>query len=218
MIFGKIEYLNLLPFHVYMKRFNRHSQSAHVMRYKAGVPSQINRAFERRAIDAAFISSIASKRCRCLDLGIAAKKEVRSVLVIPGLDQQDTASATSNILAQVLGTHGQVLIGDKALKYYLQHPNTEAVDLAKLWYAEHQLPFVFARLCYHGKKKHYHSLAKGFLRKQHKIPRYILEEASKRTGISTNDILSYLTLIHYRLDPHALLSLKRFFRLAKQSH
>ncbi len=215
MIFGKIEYLNLLPFHVFIKRYNRHAQSAHAMRYRSGVPSQINRAFARKTIDAAFISSIASKRCRCLNLGIAAKKEVKSVLVVPGEQGVDTASATSNVLARVLNAQGQVIIGDKALKYYLEHPQNAPIDLARLWYENHHLPFVFARLCYHGKKSRYTALSRQFLRTKHKIPHYILEAAASRTGIPRSEILAYLDLIHYRLDPHALLSLKRFFRLSR---
>jgi len=76
------------------------------------------------------------------------------------------------------------------------------------------LPFVFARLCYHGHSKHYRSLARQFLRTSHKIPQYLLEASSKKTQISKADILEYLQLIEYRLDAHALLSLKRFLRLA----
>lgn len=213
MIFGKIEYLNLLPFHVFMKRYIQSSQQSHTLQYKAGVPSEINKAFKARRIDAAFISSIASRRCKCLDLGILARKEVRSVLLIPGKVQDDKASASSNVLAKVLDLKGQVIIGDKALKYYLENKE-EAIDLAKLWYEKQKLPFVFARLCYHSNTKNYKRLSKAFLRSEHKIPQYILKKASKKTEIDQKDILSYLKLIEYRLDPHAKLSLKRFLRLS----
>jgi chorismate dehydratase len=213
MIFGKIEYLNLLPFHVFMKRYIQSAQQSHTLQYKAGVPSEINRAFKARRIDAAFISSIASRRCRCLDLGILARKEVRSVLLLPGKARDDNESATSNVLAKVLNLQGQVLIGDKALKHYLQHDD-DAVDLAALWYERQKLPFVFARLCYHSDTKRYKKLSKAFLRSSHKIPQYILQKASARTQIDSKDILEYLTLIEYRLDPHAKLALKRFLRLA----
>ncbi|MCK4875310.1 MAG: hypothetical protein KAS26_05630, partial [Sulfurimonas sp.] len=121
MVFGKIEYLNLLPFHVFMKRFTKSSQQSMSMHYQRGVPSKINEKFLSRRIDAAFISSISAKKYQNVDLGIIAKKEVLSVLVIPHVkDISDTESATSNVLAKVLDIKGEVLIGDKALKYYLQ--------------------------------------------------------------------------------------------------
>ncbi len=213
MIFGKIEYLNLLPFHVFMKRYVRSSQQSHSLHYKRGVPAQINKQFHSRQIDAAFISSVTSAKCRCLDLGILARKEVRSVLLLPGKNRDDNESATSNVLAKVLGLKGKVIIGDKALKYYLQHEDS-GIDLAKLWYEKQGLPFVFARFCYHGKKRTYQKLSKTFTKKPYKIPQYILKKASLNTGIDTNDILDYLNFIEYRLDPHALLSLKRFLHLA----
>ena len=213
MIFGKIEYLNLLPFHVFMKRYVRSSQKQHSLHYKRGVPSQINEAFKKRRVDAAFISSIASRKCKCLDLGIISRKEVQSVLLIPGQDSRDIESATSNVLAKVLGLQGQVIIGDKALKHYLQNKDDGAVDLAKLWYQKQGLPFVFARFCYHGHSKKHKTLSHKFLRTPHKIPQYILDASSKKTQIDKKDILKYLKLIEYKLDPHALLSLKRFIRL-----
>ncbi len=215
MIFGKIEYLNLLPFHVFMKRYIQSAQQSHTLQYKAGVPAEINRAFKARRIDAAFISSIASRRCKCLDLGILARKEVRSVLLLPGKAQDDNESATSNVLAKVLKLQGQVLIGDKALKHYLEHDD-DAIDLAALWYKRQKLPFVFARLCYHSDSKKYKKLSKAFLRSSHRIPQYILQKASVRTQIDPQDILEYLTLIEYRLDPHAKLALKRFLRLSSK--
>ena len=214
MIFGKIEYLNLLPFHVFMKRYTKSSQQRHSLHYKRGVPSQINEAFRTRRVDAAFISSIASRRCKCLDLGILSRKEVKSVLLIPGKSKNDAESATSNVLAKVLKREGEVVIGDKALRHYLSKKNDGAVDLAKLWYEEQKLPFVFARLCYHGKAGKYKKLSQKFLEKQHKIPQYILERSSQKTQIDKKDILEYLELIEYKLDPHALLSLRRFLRLS----
>lgn len=214
MIFGKIEYLNLLPFHVFMKRYVRSSQQRQSLHYKRGVPAQINKAFKTRRVDAAFISSIASRRCKCLDLGIISRKEVKSVLLIPGQDKADTASATSNVLAKVLGLEGRVIIGDKALRHYLKEVEDESVDLAKLWYERQGLPFVFARLCYHGKSKQYQILANRFIRTSPKIPQYILADSAQKTGVSKQEILNYLKLIDYRLDPYAKLSLKRFLHLS----
>ncbi|HIC43524.1 MAG TPA: hypothetical protein EYO73_04285 [Sulfurimonas sp.] len=216
MIFGKIEYLNLLPFDIFMKRHTRSSQQLQSIHYKRGVPSSINKAFKTRRVNAAFISSIASSRCHCLDLGISAKKEVKSVLLIPGKNQIDNESATSNVLARVLGLEGEVIIGDKALKYYLQDNKNEAIDLSQRWFEKQKLPFVFARLCYHGKSTKYKKMSQKFLHTPKKIPQYILNISSRKTGISNKEILKYLQLIEYKLDPHAILSLKRFLRLAKK--
>ena len=215
MIFGKIEYLNLLPFHVFMKRYARSSQQSHALHYKRGVPSQINKAFKAKKVDAAFISSIHSKKCKCLNLGILARKEVKSVLVLPRAVSDDTESATSNILAKVLNVKGKVIIGDKALKHYL-NSDEKGIDLAKVWYEEHNLPFVFARLCYHKDGRFYKKLSQKFLQTSHKIPQYILEKASKNTDIDKKDILDYLELIEYKIDAHASLSLKKFLRLANK--
>lgn len=213
MIFGKIEYLNLLPFHVFMKRYARSSQQRHILNYKRGVPSAINKSFKTRRIDAAFISSISSKNCKCTNLGILARKEVKSVLVLPGKHKNDNESATSNVLARVLRQEGEVIIGDKALKHFL-NSDDGAIDLAKLWYQEHKLPFVFARLCYHGNTKYYHKLSNKFLSSPQKIPFYLLQKASSSTDIKASDILDYLQLIEYKIDSRAELSLKRFLHLA----
>ena len=103
MVFGKIEYLNLLPFHVFMKRFTKSSQEKMSMHYKRGVPSNVNEKFINRRVDAAFISSINAKKFQNVELGIIAKKEVLSVLVIPNTAEAiDLESATSNVLCNLL--------------------------------------------------------------------------------------------------------------------
>ena len=76
MIFGKIDYLNLLPFHLFLKRFASTTRHQMSVNYKKGVPSKINEDFLNRRVDAAFISSIKARRCRKTRLGIIAKKEV----------------------------------------------------------------------------------------------------------------------------------------------
>jgi len=212
-VFGKIDYLNLLPFYVFMKRYaktTRHQMSLH---YKRGVPSKINRDFSARRVDAAFISSITAKRERSVNLGIVARKEVLSVLLIPG-DRAlpDSASATSNVLADILGLRGEVVIGDKALALYLG--GSEAIDLAGRWHERYGLPFVFALLCYHNHEQAMQALAKNFLRKKQKIPRYLLLRAAERTGIAPNDILHYLAFISYHVDKKAHKGLKKFWQLA----
>ncbi len=215
MVFGKIEYLNLLPFHIFMKRFTKSTQQSMSMRYKGGVPSKINHKFASRRVDAAFISSIHAKKYHHVNLGIIAKKEVLSVLVIPNdTNTNDNESATSNVLAKILHIKGEVLIGDKALKYYLQ--NKPFIDLAQKWNEKYHTPFVFALLCYHKDKKIYTKIEKMFLKQKVKIPHYILEEASKRTTIAKKDILHYLNYISYTLDTKALLGLKKFYKEVKK--
>jgi len=215
MVFGKIEYLNLLPFHVFMKRFNRSLQQNKMMEYKKNVPSAINKRFVQRKVDAAFISSIKAQRHRHAKLGIIARKEVVSVLVVPGQTyKKDTASATSNMLAQVLGLTGEVIIGDRALKYALA--NNDYLDLADIWHQRTGLPFVFALLCYHKETSKIKKIEKNFGNARVKLPRYILENASQKTGVAPTDITEYLTNISYKLDKKASLGLKRFYRALQQ--
>ena len=214
MVFGKIEYLNLLPFYVFMKRYaktTRHHMSLH---YKKGVPSKINRDFAAHRVDAAFISSVAARRCRYASLGIVARNEVLSVLLIPGETMvNDKASETSNALARILGLKGEVVIGDNALRLYLQ--GVEAVDLAKLWHEKYRLPFVFALLCHHNHHEAMEKLSRAFVRRKNRIPQYMLQQASRRTGIAPKDILHYLDYISYEIDTKAQMGLKKFWRLAE---
>ena len=213
MVFGKIEYLNLLPFHVFMKRFIQNSASKMSMEYKKSVPAKINSAFLSRRVDAAFISSIAAQKSQHIGLGIIAKRSVKSVLVIPkNATKKDAESASSNILAQILGVEGEVLIGDKALRYALQ--NSDYIDLAQMWYEREKLPFVFALLCYHKDEKLYKRVEKEFLKRRVKIPQYILEKAALRTAVEKHDILEYLKLISYKLDKKAKKGLKKFYKLS----
>jgi chorismate dehydratase len=215
MVFGKIEYLNLLPFHIFMKRFSKSSQESMSMEYKRSVPARINAAFHARRVDAAFISSISAKKSAHVGLGIIAKKSVKSVLVIPNRESKsDKESASSNVLAKVLNVSGEVLIGDKALRYALKNDNY--IDLAKLWHERYKLPFVFALLCYHKDKKRYKKIEQEFLKRRVKIPQYILKNASMRTGISKRDILEYLELISYELDSKAKLGLAMFYKEARR--
>ena len=215
MIFGKIEYLNLLPFHIFMKRFIRSSSAKMSMEYKRGVPTAINYAFHKRRVDAAFISSISAKKSKRVNLGIVAKKSVKSVLIIPSKkDAQDKDSASSNILAKLLGFEGEVLIGDKALRYALSHD--DFIDLALEWHKRTALPFVFALLCYHKEREIYENIAQEFLKQRIKIPYYILQNASRRTEIQAKDILEYLKLISYKVDANAKRGLAKFYKEAKR--
>ena len=111
MIFGKIDFLNLLPFHVFMKRYAKTLKVHQSLNYHKGVPSALNQSFAKRRIDAAFISSITARDCTHFNVGIVAKKSVLSVLSLPSnIHKNDTDSATSNLLAQILDIDGKVLI------------------------------------------------------------------------------------------------------------
>lgn len=214
LVFGKIEYLNLLPFHVFMKRFTKSSQQSMSMYYRRGVPAVINKKFLSRIVDAAFISSIHAKKYKHVNLGIIAKKEVLSVIVVPDMQNEaDIESASSNVLAQILDIKGKVLIGDKALKHYLQ--KKPYIDLASEWNSKYKLPFVFALLCYHKDQQLYKSIERQFLKQRVKIPQYLLTEASSRTEISKKDILNYLSYISYDLDTKAQKGLSLFYKNVK---
>lgn len=167
-------------------------------------------------MDSAFISSIASRNEKRLNLGIVAKKDVQSVILIPGKAKDDFQSDTSNALAKVLNLEGEVLIGDKALKYFHENQNSEFIDLAKTWNEKYKLPFVFATLCYSKNGKILNKIIKGFNKKHIKIPQYILNSYSKRSGISNKNILEYLKKIDYEINIKEKQALKKFLKLAKE--
>lgn len=175
---------------------------------KRAVPSAINKSFKRKIIHAAFISSVESRKCKCTDLGIIAHQKVYSVLLLEGKNQTDPASATSNQLAKVLDLQGRVLIGDAALKHYLD--GGEGIDLAEAWYDKTGLPFVFARLCYNKHGKSIEKLAHSFSHSKVKIPQYILKREAKKRGITPKQLTWYLEYIHYEMDWKAKRSLKLF--------
>ncbi len=215
MIFAKIDFINLLPFHVYIKKSIRSNQIKSIIHYKKSYPADINKKFKKREVDSAFISSIASIGEKRLNLGIIAKKDVLSVILIPGESQDDFQSETSNALAKILDLKGKVLIGDKALKYFHENPNTDFIDLAQAWNEKYNLPFVFATLCYSKNKKMLENIIKGFNKKYIKIPQYILNSYSKRSGISKKHILEYLKKIDYEINIQEKRALKKFFKLTK---
>jgi chorismate dehydratase len=212
-IFGKIDYINLAPFHVYLKRHIKNSQLKQSIEYKKSYPSDLNKKFKQRQIDAAFISSIESRRGNfcCLDAGIVAKKEIWSVLVKRGHYKADSHSATSNALAKILDIEGEVVIGDRALKLYCENPD-QYVDLADVWYKKHKKPFVFARFCMVRNRLFYSRLILNFLKTNVKIPQYILHRYVKRSGIRCKDIKAYLKLVSYNIDNRSAQSLKRFLK------
>ncbi len=208
MLFGSISYLNLLPFQVFLKRYISDTASKMSFRYKRAVPSQINKALKRREINAAFISSIESKKCKCTDLGIIADQKVYSVLLLEGENESDPASATSNRLAKILNLQGKVLIGDAALKYYLN--GGEGLDLAEAWHEKTGLPFVFARLCYNQHGRAIEKLAKRFVKTKVKIPQYILKREAKKRDITAKQLTWYLEQIYYTMKYKEKRSLNKF--------
>ena len=208
MLFGSISYLNLLPFQLFLKRHLRSDAAKMAFRYKRAVPSQINASLRRGEVNAAFISSIHSPRFHCTDLGIIADKKVYSVFVLPEEESTDPASATSNRLAKILDLHGRVLIGDAALKYYLD--GGEGIDLAEAWHQQTGLPFVFARLCYNKHGKAIERLAHTFAKSKVKIPQYILKREAKQRGVTPKQLTWYLEHIFYEMDWKAKRSLKLF--------
>ncbi|MCH9814617.1 MAG: menaquinone via futalosine step 1 [Epsilonproteobacteria bacterium] len=213
MLFGKIDYINLAPFHVFLKRYIRSTRFKQSIEYKKSFPSDLNCKFKSRRIDAAFISSIQSRRgnFRCLNAGIVAKNEIRSVLVKKGSYKADSHSATSNALAKVLEIEGEVTIGDKALKLYLEDPDGY-VDLAKVWFEKHRMPFVFARFCMVRHDQYYEKLITRFLRTKVKIPRYMLSRYAQKSDISSHEIREYLKLVSYNINTKSAKSLKRFLK------
>ena len=195
---GHIDYLNLLPFYQFLKK--KH------IKIKKGVPSTINEMFEKRKIDAAFISSVKSKNKKCFDIGIIANKKVKTVLVCPGKGL-DSESATSNILAEILNIKGKVIIGDKAFR------EKNCIDLAKEWHQKHKLPFVFARFCVNKNYEKYEKLINEFLQKKQKIPYVTLKKYASSLGISYKEAKEYLDkIIYYKMGWREKKSLKMFLR------
>jgi len=215
MIIAKIDYINLLPFMVFLKSHIKSDIQKSIINAKKSYPSKINKEFKNRRANAAFISSIASKNCQCEKLGIVSFKEVLSVLAINDGYQRDTESSTSNELARILKVNKQVIIGDKALKYYFHTNDMNADDLSLLWYKKYGLPFVFARFCYNSHPKFYKNLAKVFLNSHIKIPYYIKMNYAQTRNITPKQIDFYLSKIHYKIDHKADISLKKFFSATK---
>lgn len=220
MIFSKIDFINLLPFHIYIKKNIKSNQLKSSIEYKKSYPSIITNNFKKRKVHSAFISSIGSRNEKFLDFGIIARKEVDSVLILPNKKRKDDfQSKTSNALAKVLELNGEVIIGDKALKFFIENKNNKdekIIDLAKFWQDKYKLPFVFATLCYNKYEKRLKNLTKNFDKKKIKIPQYILEIYSKRSGISKNEIVKYLTKIDYDIGYKERRALKLFLKLTKE--
>lgn len=197
-----------------MKRELKRSSERGSFFNKKGVPSKINRDLKMGRIDAAFISSIASRKRRCVDLGIVAKREVKSVFVLPEESfTPDPASETSNALAKILKVQGRVIIGDEGLREYYR--DRGAIDLAKLWNEKTSLPFPFARLCCNRRFKRLQRISKRFEKSSKKIPMYILKQYEKKTQIEKEKIVDYLSFISYSYSKKEKLALKKFLNYVR---
>ncbi|WP_417327866.1 MqnA/MqnD/SBP family protein [Halarcobacter sp.] len=215
MLFAKIDFINLLPFHVFIKKNIKSNQVKAIIEYKKSYPSVINKKFKKRKVDSAFISSIASRGEKRLDFGIIARADVQSVILIPGEEKEDYQSETSNALAKVLDLKGKVLIGDKALKYFHDSEDKNFIDLALAWQDKYNLPFVFATLCFNKNERYLKKVTRRFNKRKIYIPQYILESYSERSGISKEAILEYLKRIDYDIGIKEKRAIKKFLQLTK---
>lgn len=220
MRFGKIEYLNLLPFDVFVKKYPTSSSFKKFLQLKKSYPSKLNGDFLHKRIDAGFISSIAAyfptRLHHITKAGIIARGAVWSVIAIPQESGEDYQSASSNALAKVLHIKGRILIGDRALRYKLNDGVYQ--DLGQEWWKKYHLGFTFGRLCYNAHRDFYEKLASNFIRKRIKIPRYILIQNALRTEISPHDIKAYLTHIHYNITKKEEIALQRFYTALRLNH
>ena len=212
---GKIGYLNLLPFYIFLKRYSYQTLQKGI----EGVPSQINFKFTKKQVDFAFISSVKAQKCFS-KLGIIASDEVLSVLVdTSSASSNDSDSETSNKLATILNINGRVIIGDKALKLYFgtnKDNLNNLVDLSKEWKKRFNLPFVFAKLCTHKYSKSFKIIEKKFFKTYIFIPNYELEKYSKKLNLSKKQIKYYLTKIDYKCNHKTRKSLKLFYKFLRK--
>ncbi len=214
MRFGKIDYLNLAPFEVFIKSYPATSGFKKFIISHKSYPSRLNKDFLLGRIDAGFISSIAGYSSHLKNSatmsGIISKGAVWSVIVMPKTPKEDIQSATSNALCKVLGLEGEVLIGDRALQ--ARYQGEKHLDLGEEWLRREGLPFVFGRFCFRSHRELYEDISHRFNRAKIKIPRYILMQYSKNLHLPPQYILEYLKHIYYKIGPKELLGLKRFYR------
>ena len=219
MLFGKIDYLNLLPFHVFLKRYPLSNQAKKSIEFKKGTPAKLCQALNKRQIDAAIISSIESKnpKYKKLNLGICSKGAVKSVLVRKNSEKKlDPASKSSYMLSKILKLDGEVIIGDEALRQYLKDGGDKFYDMGEIWYQKTGLPFVFGLFCCSKNQNLYKKIINQFLKQKIKIPKYILNEYAKSRNISASLILWYLEHISYSVNNKEKRALKKFIHLAKK--
>ena len=210
MRFGKISYLNLVPFDIFIKRYPTTSAFKAFLNHHKSYPAKLNKEFLFKRIDAGFISSIAGMRAQKTNSGIVANGAVWSVIVLPKATKSDYQSASSNALARILGVKGEVLIGDRALRYKLN--GGKYIDLGLAWWEKHHLPFVFGLLCFNKHGDFYKRISAHFNAKRIYIPQYLLEIYARNSSVAKRDILEYLAHIHYQITPKGKIALSRFYR------
>lgn len=219
MIFGKIDYLNLLPFHVFLKSYPLQNSFKKSIEFKKGVPSKLCKELYYRRIDAAVISSIESRRVKykTLNFGICSKGGVKSVLVRKNSTKKlDPDSMTSNMLSKILDLNGEIIIGDKALKAYLKEGSDKFYDMGEIWQKKTHLPFVFGHFTYIQNKKSYSKLVKKFIKTKVKIPNFILNKYAKSRGFTPKEVLWYLKFITYKITQKEKKALKIFYAKARR--
>ncbi|MCI2235325.1 MULTISPECIES: MqnA/MqnD/SBP family protein [Helicobacter] len=218
MRFGKIDYLNLLPFEVFIRAYPTPSQFMLCYKKRKSYPARLNKEFLFGYIDAGFVSSITAlgkSNFFASKIGIVARKKVLSVICLKEEEGSDYQSATSNALLKVLGLKGRVLIGDRALIEVLKQQKEareDYIDMGEYWVSRQGLPFVFGRLCVRKDLTFFKKIIQAFKQKSIKIPYYILEEASLKTGVSKKQILEYLKVLSYEIDKKANFGMQRFYR------
>lgn len=204
--FGKIDYLNLLPFDFFIKS-SRYSYIKRVV--TKSHPADITELFLKKKVNAAFISSIKSRGEKCLNAGIVADGEVMSVFVCEGENEDDSESKSSNMLKKILKLKGKVTIGNKALqRYYKDKDNCK--DLAYEWKKQTGLPFVFATFCINSNEKYYKKIIKRFLKQKTKIPYYIKKREALKLDLPLELVELYLSKISYHVGNQEKKSLKIF--------
>ena len=208
MKFGLPSYLNVLPLALFVKKSRLSAAQKAAISKAAKVPSALNKALLKGKLNGALSSSIASAapRYKRLNLGICAYKKVNSVLVKKNSSAKaDSASASSNALASVLGFKAEVLIGDRALKALFDEPDNY-IDLASTWYKSTHLPFTFGHFaCHKNSLAKYQRFFAPFLKesntasKRLKIPFILAQKEAEKRGISLQFLRQYLSLIYYEM-------------------
>lgn len=213
MRFGKIHYLNLVPFDIFIKKYPTTNAFKAFLNHHKSYPAKLNKEFLFKRIDAGFISSIAGMKHPKTQSGIISYGEVWSVIVIPNATKSDYQSASSNALAEILKIRGEVLIGDRALRHKLS--GKDYIDLGQKWFEKYRTPFIFGVLCFSKNKDFYSRISKHFNAKNTKIPQYLLAKYAIDSHIKKSDITAYLKKIHYKITPKSQCGLKRFYRLVR---
>lgn len=133
------------------------------------VPSRLAERLRKGELDAALVPVLEVLECPNYEMvegvAIGSEREVKSVFLTYPLHEnvriaKDNESKTSWALAKIIvendlqlqvqwvdvneASDSQLMIGDRALDFRKNHPQTPVLDLAKAWHEKRQFPFVFA--------------------------------------------------------------------------